>query len=283
VLLIVRRMLLGAGVALLGGVLAVGCGEDAAPEPVANAVTIEAADFSFTGQENLKPGTNRITLSNTGEQVHHLQFVKVEGERTLEEVMGGLMAMEEGGPPPDYISFTGGIGQIAPGTQAGTVENLAAGNYLILCFVPDPTDGLPHAAKGMAAMVAVQGETNTAPLPAADVEIGGVDYAFTGADQPLSAGEITLKLTNQGTEPHEANVLRLAEGATIESIAAWFQAPGGPPPFANVGGAQGIMPGASTLAVMDLEAGNYLLICFIPNAEGVPHALLGMVKPFAVQ
>lgn len=278
-----RRALLGAGVALLGGLLVVGCSESEEAEPVANVVTIEAGDFSFTGQEDLKPGTNAITLSNTGEQVHHVQFVKVEGEHSLDEVLGGLAEIESGGRPPAYISFSGGIGQIAPGSQAGTVETLAAGNYVVLCFVPDPADGVPHLAKGMAAMVTVGGDVNTAALPEANVEVSGIDYGFTGADEPIEAGAITLKLTNAGAEPHEANVLQLADSATVESVAAWFQTPAGPPPFANVGGAQAIIPGASTLATMDLKAGNYALVCFIPNAEGIPHAFLGMVKPFTVE
>ena len=276
-----NRILVGLAIVLLGGLLGAACSDEA--ESSANKVTITAGDFSFSGQDNLSPGTNNITLSNTGEQVHHLQFVKVEGEHTLEEVMGGLMAVETGGPPPDYVSFTGGIGQVSPGTEAGTVADLEAGTYVVLCFVPDPSDGVPHAAKGMAAMVEVEGDESTGTLPDADVEIGGEDYAFTGADEPLEAGEITIKLTNSGAEPHEANVLQLAEGATVESVAAWFQAADGPPPFTNVGGAQGIMPGATTLATMDLEAGNYAFICFIPNGEGVPHAFLGMVKPFTVE
>ena len=82
---------------------------------------------------------------------------------------------------------------------------------------------------------------------------------------------------------HEANVLQLAEGATVESVAAWFQASAGPPPFTNMGGAQAVMPGASTLATLNVEAGNYAFICFVPNGEGVPHAFLGMVKPFTVE
>lgn len=282
--MIQKRILLGVGAAVLGGLLAVGCSDDGEDEAAveANAVTISAADFSFSGQENLKPGTNSITLTNAGAEVHHLQFVKVEGDHTLEDVMGGIAAVEEGSPPPDYISFTGGVGQVAPGGEAGTVASLEAGKYVLLCLIPG-ADGVPHAAKGMATLVEVAGDENTAALPEADVEVSGIDYGFEGVDEPVAAGEITLKLTNNGAEPHEANVLKLGEGATVESIAAWFQAPEGPPPFETVGGAQGIMPGASTLATVNLAAGNYALICFIPNAEGVPHAFLGMVKPFAVE
>ena len=34
---------------------------------------------------------------------------------------------------------------------------------------------------------------------------------------------------------------------------------------------------------MNLEAGTYVLICFIPNPEGVPHIALGMAREFTVE
>ena len=276
-----RGVMLGVSLAAIGGLLATACSSNE-DEPVANDVSVTAADFSFAGLDNLRPGTNNITLVNEGSQVHHLQFVKVEGDHSLEEVLGGLAEMEAGGPPPDYVTFNGGVGQIAPGTQAGTIAELEAGKYAVLCFVPDSADGVPHLAKGMASLIEIDGEGETVAEPEVDVEVSGIDYAFNGADEPLDAGRITLRLRNEGAEPHEANVLQLAEGATVASVAEWFQEPAGPPPFVNMGGAQGVMPGSTTLATLDLEAGNYALICFIPNAEGVPHAFLGMAKPFVV-
>jgi len=144
---------------------------------------------------------------------------------------------------------------------------------------------VPHFAKGMAALVEVAGDENTAALPEPTLEVNAIDYGFEAPDS-VAAGDVAIKLNNTGTEPHEANLIQLAEGATVEDLVAFFTAetpPEGPPPFAPVGGAQGIFPGASTLATANLQAGNYALICFIPNAEGVPHFALGMVKPLTVQ
>ena len=33
---------------------------------------------------------------------------------------------------------------------------------------------------------------------------------------------------------------------------------------------------------MNLTPGNYIMACFFPNAEGVPHVALGMAKPLTV-
>jgi hypothetical protein len=42
-------------------------------------------------------------------------------------------------------------------------------------------------------------------------------------------------------------------------------------------------PGYTNWAVLDLEAGDYLAICFVPDpATGQPHFALGMVMPFTV-
>jgi hypothetical protein len=61
-------------------------------------------------------------------------------------------------------------------------------------------------------------------------------------------------------------------------------APAGPPPFHFVGGVQGIMPGQRSWVTLDLEPGDYALICFIPSPanEGRIHAELGMARPFTV-
>ena len=42
-------------------------------------------------------------------------------------------------------------------------------------------------------------------------------------------------------------------------------------------------PGNTVWAVLDLEPGDYIAICFVPDAEsGAPHAMLGMIAPFTV-
>ena len=42
--------------------------------------------------------------------------------------------------------------------------------------------------------------------------------------------------------------------------------------------AEPVPGGGSASAILNLEAGNYLLICFIPSADGVPH-VAGIAYP----
>ncbi len=126
----------------------------------------------------------------------------------------------------------------------------------------------------------VAGDANEADLPEADVEVTGVEYSFSGPTE-LDAGEVILDFTNGGAEPHEVNIVRLNDGVTVADYLAGFET--GPPPGVPVGGVQAVLPGRSQRAVLDLDAGNYGFICFIPNAEGVPHAALGMATDVRVE
>lgn len=78
--------------------------------------------------------------------------------------------------------------------------------------------------------------------------------------------------------------MKLAEGKTIDDVMAWAKDPTTAPPFMNVGGFQGINPGATGWMELDLAAGEYIAICHIPDpATGKAHEELGMVLPFTVK
>ena len=80
-------------------------------------------------------------------------------------------------------------------------------------------------------------------------------------------------------------------GITVEQVGEMLSgpppagSPAGPPPFEFVGGYQAIMPGDSGWAVLDLEAGEYGLVCLIPSPANQfkPHYALGMVASITVE
>ncbi|HST59500.1 MAG TPA: hypothetical protein VLK84_12440 [Longimicrobium sp.] len=122
-----------------------------------------------------------------------------------------------------------------------------------------------------------------AQTPAAEptlVTVTASDFAFA-APATIPAGLTTVRLVNQGKEMHHAQLVRLDDGHTVEELMqtghgpmpAWARFVGGP----NVPAPQGF-----TEATMQLPAGTYALVCFIPSADGVPHLMKGMVKPITV-
>lgn len=109
------------------------------------------------------------------------------------------------------------------------------------------------------------------------------DYGFMGPEQ-VPSGLTAIEVLNQGAEVHHAQLVRLAPGKTPADFAAAMTAdPQQPPTWATfVGGPNAVVPGDRATAVMELQPGQHLVLCLIPNKTGVAHVALGMVKPFMV-
>ena len=124
--------------------------------------------------------------------------------------------------------------------------------------------------------------------PRADEEVVLNDFAFTGVSKSLSEGRKVFKVTNAGREPHEMTIFRLEDISTAQLrdiLLAPVDRAAGPPPFQEAGGIQAIMPGDAGWVTVDLAAGEYGLVCFIPSPvnQGTPHFALGMISSITVQ
>lgn len=79
-----------------------------------------------------------------------------------------IVCQQEGATPSagsEEADFrdAGGIFLQSPGTTVWALLDLPAGRYVALCVVPDPQNGMPHAAEGMVAIFdAGDGGTPTA-------------------------------------------------------------------------------------------------------------------------
>jgi len=117
------------------------------------------------------------------------------------------------------------------------------------------------------------------------VNVTASEYKFDGPAE-VPAGMTTIHLTNNGKEPHQANLIRLDSGKTYTDMMAAMKAmkPDAPPPkwVIMAGGPNAVAPGGSTDLTMNLQPGNYAIVCFVPNAKGVPHLMLGMGQGLTV-
>jgi hypothetical protein len=109
------------------------------------------------------------------------------------------------------------------------------------------------------------------------------DYSFE-APSTVSTGVVTLDLQNQGAEPHHAQIVRLNDGVTMEAFGgALMQDPEAAFPLVSFeGGPSVVDPAGSSQVTLNFSAGNYVMLCFVENDQGVPHLALGMIKPFQV-
>lgn len=244
-------------------------------------VTVTANDFSFDAPGKVPAGAVTMRLVNNGKELHHAQLIKLEDGKTMKDV---AIVLKNPGPPPSWVKFVGGPNAVVPGGESQATSVLAPGNYAYVCFIPSP-DRVMHAAKGMIMPFTVTGESSDsqAELPAPDLTITMMDYDFQ-LSQPLTPGRRTIRVENSGPQPHELALLRLAPGKTAADFAAWDEGGmKGPPPAEPVGGVVALDKGRSATFTAELAAGDYALMCFVPDSkDGKLHLAHGMVKTIKV-
>ena len=100
---------------------------------------------------------------------------------------------------------------------------------------------------------------------------------------PVEPGRLLWHIKNEGSEPHQALVIRLPEGVSEYGEQAWFEhGSKGPEPGERVGGLETIAAGAESSFRTDLKPGKYLLLCAMSEDEG-RHYELGMIYRFTIE
>jgi len=135
----------------------------------------------------------------------------------------------------------------------------------------------------VAAVPAPRATTHTLPPPTV-VTVKATDYKF---DAPASvpAGTISFRLENSGKEVHHLWLVQLLNGKTLadfqKAMDAWTSGPM-PSWVVDVGGPNEASTGVTAEATMTLDAGSYVMVCYVPSPDGRPHVMKGMIKALAV-
>ncbi|HZT99364.1 MAG TPA: hypothetical protein VFA10_06870 [Ktedonobacteraceae bacterium] len=116
------------------------------------------------------------------------------------------------------------------------------------------------------------------------ITIKAMNYSY---DQPqtVSAGMVDITLVNNGTEPHQDNIVRLHDGVTFAQFQAALLKQGdlGAVELGTFyGGPNAILPGKSQEVILNLPAGHYVSVCFVRGSDNVPHYMKGMLTQFTV-
>lgn len=121
------------------------------------------------------------------------------------------------------------------------------------------------------------------PGAGATLNIVARDHSYEMPSE-IGSGWTTISMTNQGQEPHHAQLLRLNDGVTPEQFqAALQQEPDSVLSLVTLAGGPGVIdPGGSQTTTTYLDPGNYLMICVLPDDQGVPHIAQGMIAPLQV-
>jgi hypothetical protein len=275
-----------AGITAAAAVAAAACGRAeaasnrgaAAVEP--RVVTVVARDFAFQAPDEIPAGLTTLKLENRGQSLHHIALERLDEGKHLADVFAALRA---GGPPPAWMHDMGGPNAPDPGSDANATLMLEPGTYVLLCFVDIP-DHVPHVMKGMARELKVTPAITPAALtqPTGDITVALNDYTFT-LSKPITAGHHTLRVENGAAQSHEVELVKLAPGKTLQDLMGWLQTMQGPPPASALGGISGMGHGQVDSFSYDFTPGDYVLICFLPDAgDGKPHFMHGMVQQITV-
>jgi hypothetical protein len=283
------------GAAVLAALVLGGCGSDrraeappadappatpAAAAPAPEILTVTASDYKFDAPDQIPAGLVTVRLMNRGPSPHHVQLLRLADGKTAAD----FQAAVQKGAMPTWATPAGGPNPPEVGGTSEVRLPLEAGEYVMVCFIPD-TAGVPHMAHGMLRPLRVITATETAASSAdttADVEMTLVDYDFK-LSAPLTPGHHVIRVVNAAKQPHELVFVRLAPNKSPMDFARWGEHQVGPAPGTLHGGISGIMPGTVAYVPVDLPAGDYALLCFVPDMkDGKAHYVHGMRKQIKI-
>ena len=264
-------------------------GSPAAAARAAHVVNVSASEFSYrvatSGQ--VPAGMVELRLTNRGTVDHEAVLARLHRGVTLARFRQALKTQGPGAF--GLVDLSGGTSATAAGGTQVTWQALQGGSYVILCMVAGP-DGVPHVMKGMIAGLTVTGHLPPAALaglrPAGPVAGTITAHDMTYTLPAAISGHGLYRFTDtDARDTHEFGIVRLNPGVTAADVIAWVKAPAGPPPFTSAGGFGPVRPGDGGWLRLNLAAGHYAALCFVPDDAPpfAPHAAMGMVVPFTVR
>lgn len=283
------RILLGSmiGLAALGSA----CGGEGRRSRVEadqtpSVVKVTMTDYAFDAPDTLQEGWTTFSLANNGDAIHAAQLVKLGDGTSVDEFREAYARALANDGPWEVMDLLGGIVGPFPkrGSTNGTLH-LSVGHYVWYCPLGFEDGGHHAVGRGMMRPFVVVPRDGSAPPTAAprpSVTITMVDYAFLLSASP-AAGPHVFRVENQGPEPHEVVLMKLAPGKTLEDAQAWLGNFRGPSPFsAGLGGVSIHRAGDEAYFEADLTPGNYVLFCVITAPDGRRHLEHGMIMQIAV-
>jgi hypothetical protein len=119
------------------------------------------------------------------------------------------------------------------------------------------------------------------------VELRGDEYAYV-IPETIEGGWTTLEFANTGSEWHEFALAKLEDGRTIADVRRYLADPKSqqqpPPAWVQIrAGIPTLEAGEQAALTQRLEPGRYVLLCFLPAADGKTHIEHGMLREFVVE
>ena len=209
---------------------------------------VTSVDFGYElATSEVPAGPVQVTQVNEGDEEHQVTLIRLDDGQSADDL--ATLIAEEGDAALAPAAFAGGPNGVPGGETNTALVELAAGEYVAYCFIPQ------HAQQGMVEPFTVTGES----AGPAEVESASTirldDFAFDVPDD--WDGQGAVEVVNDGSQPHELTIV--SDGQT------------------GAGGLTAIAPGATGFVDLALRPGRYQFVCFVADpATGQIHLQLGM-------
>lgn len=295
------------GLCATASLLACRTGDDTtAREPATSSagprvLQLSVANGAFQAPDTVDAGWTTLRFTNdSDEPVHYAHIVRLDSARSVQELVEYYAkAIRESGPRPDWIVRFGGPGAAGAHQTASVTQNLVPGHYVWICPVENES-GEPHFGAGEYRQFVVRASDATAAggtaAPVASATIRLVNHAFEHDSSLMKAGRHTIHVVNEGQEPHDMNMMKLAPGRSMEDVQRFLnperaRRPGEkddpPPPLHEigsvVGGVAAMAPSMSAYFDAELTPGEYVLFCMVTAPDGRSHIEHGMIRQIRVE
>jgi hypothetical protein len=276
----VSVMVLTAG-ALAGGT-AGAAGQAAARETAAGMVSVSiTAAHNVVLPATIQPGVTEFRVTTEAKR-SNFQLAQLAAGYTLDQAIADIDAGLEKGKVKAlkrfeaHVTLFGGV-NITAGKIGKVAVNLPAGSYYAV-------DTAKNRASAFTAFT-VAGADTGAVMPEGST-IRAVDSTKWAKRPKTIAHKGMLTFENFSDNNHFVGLLKLQKGKTIKDFEGWMNAAmegeEGPPPVNfRVGLDSGVVSPGHTVAMnYRLPKGDYVLVCFWPDASmgGMPHAFMGMFR-----
>jgi|FLYN01.1.fsa_nt_gi hypothetical protein len=235
---------------------------------------IESTEDGISLPPELPAGLVTLSFENGNEAPFTPILARLNEDVTFEQFAEALNQGPETAIP--LVSLLGAP-QIAPEASFDVTYNFEPGTHVLMDFESE--------VPVIETFTVVEGEVEQVVESEADVTVVLVDYLF-GMPVEIEAGVKHWSIENAGEEWHEMGIFHVEEGTTVEEAvevitAAMEQET--EPEMEQVFFWTPLSPGEQAQFELELEAGTYLVICFLPSfADGSPHFAHGMAQIITV-
>ena len=243
-------------------------------------VTVSVVDGQVTvSPAEVASGITTIVFENPATEVYDSLVARFKEGVTPEDLME---ATATGDPfaPLQLLHLYGGT-RALPEADTSITLDLKPGTHGFLMRPFGPV------------LFNVTEDENAVEIPEEDVTLAFVDFAF-GFPSKIDAGEQLWHVQNVGQQWHEAVLIRVDDGTTLDEASALVATTLTPNGERNADSPAELLfiwppmdPGEDAWISLDLEPGTYVIGCLLPDLTLMPemhqHLEHGMIRMFTVE